>query len=150
MSDKKSTPSSTSSLTRSTTYLQEQLIPYKLSFRLKEKDFDEICLGMYLGTGHFQFYLKDQVTPVLHNTHNLVSGDRCTAPLYTQVIDWFIEKHQIYIWANPLGMGYVNAPHVKWEWFLDDSNALSLHKAGFGFRNLALHKAIEEALNIIN
>lgn len=76
-----------------------------LSLKAKEKGFDQPCLAYYTnryggGTEH--------PTPIHQHEGSGIIGDdntsfkNCkyfiaTAPLYQQIIDWFREKHDIYI-----------------------------------------------------
>lgn len=67
--------------------MKHLFVPYELAVKLKEKGFNEECLGSW--------------NPV----HGLIIDDEVftsniSAPLYQQVIDWFREKHKIFISIN--------------------------------------------------
>lgn len=59
----------------------------ELSELAKEKGFNEPCFGYYL---HEEFNIG-----LLHNTETEKNSKDCAAPLYQQIVDWFIEKYFI-------------------------------------------------------
>lgn len=69
--------------------MKEQFIPYDLALKLKELGFNEECLGWYSGLGSFSLGSEIVKRFYLHETS-------CLAPLYQQVFDWFMEKHNLH------------------------------------------------------
>ncbi len=75
--------------------MKELFVPYELALQLKEIGFDELCMRFWTKDG------KESLNPQ-HMGHmdfirNSTAGERVSAPLYDQVIQWMIDKHQIYI-----------------------------------------------------
>lgn len=77
------------------TKLHNVFVSYEAAYTLSEKNFDCECFGYYDSNGH----LKPK------SEKNLISGItkidlhalNILAPTHQQVIDWFFEKHNIYI-----------------------------------------------------
>lgn len=76
-------------------------ITHELAIALKETSFDEPCIVCYEQDEIEGFFeLRNFV-----NSSGIISGlnskrsakDSCCAPTYSQVIDWFIEKHNLEI-----------------------------------------------------
>lgn len=118
--------------------MKHLFVPYKLALKLKEKGFDEPCLAHWKWSPKFSegvlYRLKFSCTDK-SNAH------RCQAPLYQQVIDWFREKHSIFISPENrnehlIVRGWNRKTN---EHFIGDSNE----------PREANHKAIEEALKLI-
>ena len=67
---------------------------YKLSLLAKEKGFDEPCLAWYFQEDKTkQFVLSDEFGVKKKNLRD----KSIVAPLYQQLVDWFREKHNIFI-----------------------------------------------------
>ena len=78
--------------------MKEQFVTYEIALKLKELGFDEECFGRYEGT---DYYLEKWNGVKLEPTHttsqNTFSWQLASTPLWQQVIDWFREKHNIWI-----------------------------------------------------
>lgn len=78
---------------------------YDLSRLLKHKGFD-------LETVHYWFDGGTVSVPtrrgdgLLYNWNAYASHLRISAPSYTQAINWFLNRHGIWITVYPLGVGY--------------------------------------------
>lgn len=137
-------------------------VPYELALKLKEKGFDEECFGNYdcwsknesarLMIGVYPYFLGQEYAKRFDKTCIL-------APLYQQVIDWLLIKHQISIEPeiNPDLRWIIDfVPNVTKTHkgsgnftFFTDSKKLTNDYQGFSTKYEALNKAIEEALKLI-
>lgn len=77
-------------------------VPYDVAIKLKDKGFDEPCLGYYDPEGL-------RVQPDYYNRENknslfpkpeITNSPRVSAPIYTQVFDWFRKKHKLGHWID--------------------------------------------------
>ena len=75
----------------------KEFIPYEQALELKELGFDEECLGYY------SFSEKVTLKSCFNRTPIILSGKKCSIPLYSQVFRWFREKHNL-------------ESHVKKDW----------------------------------
>lgn len=75
--------------------MEELFVPYDLALKLKEKGFDLDCLGFYGDDG--KLYFDQPVSNFCDGINPLYT----VAPLFQQVIDWFREKHDIYVFVAP-------------------------------------------------
>ena len=81
--------------------MKEQFVPYDLALKIKEKGFDDPCLAGYLlnkdgitsliGCGALRFDTDGFVNPY---------SEILPAPLWQQVIDWLLKKHNIYVYIE--------------------------------------------------
>lgn len=122
-------------------------VPYNLALKLKEKGFDEPCFGMYLGTNDVVY------DTIFHKQH--ITNEKCLAPLYQQVVDWFRDKHFIYIHTSldSYREPYKLVPQIQ---KMELTRTYVEFEKYYGhFDNTtkgnyeALKKAIEEALKLI-
>lgn len=65
--------------------MKKYFLPYPLALLLKEKGFNELCLGRYTIDGELHY-------PQPWYNYEVMG---CTAPLYDQVIDWFEDNHRL-------------------------------------------------------
>ena len=86
-------------------YIQNQFCNYKIALKLKELGFNEECIS---------WYFNDKINNSIHicdilalnkyykqeDFKNTTNTEYILAPLWQQVIDWFREKHNIYITVN--------------------------------------------------
>lgn len=75
--------------------MENQFVPYELSYKLRDKGFNEECLAYYNSNGDLMpkkdKTLKSGIKQIdLHELNTL-------APLYQQIIDWFGFNHGIHI-----------------------------------------------------
>lgn len=76
--------------------MKHLFLPYNLALKLKEKGFNEPCISFYHENNKLNLFnltndYSDKFS-VIRNTSGIV-----TAPIFQQVVDWFIDKHFIYI-----------------------------------------------------
>ncbi len=86
--------------------MKEQFVSYKIALALKEKGFEEYCFSAYRNTDGEESLLS------LSKWRNGEPYDNhpewCAAPLWQQVVDWFIEKYNLSIevsFINIISMG---------------------------------------------
>ena len=77
--------------------MNKEFIPYEQALELKELGFDEECLGYY------SFSEKVTLKSCFNRTPIILSGKKCSIPLYSQVFRWFREKYNL-------------ESHVKKDW----------------------------------
>ena len=77
--------------------MEKEFIPYEQALELKELGFDEECFGYY------SFSEKITLKSCFNRTPIILSGKKCSIPLYSQVFRWFREKHNL-------------ESHVKKDW----------------------------------
>lgn len=119
--------------------MKHLFISQELALKLKEKKFNEPCLGYYgIWSTELQFPVYAGELENWNTIENL-----CSAPLYQQVIDWFREKHNISIelhWQQgSQGWSYCYGYNAG-DWFFP--------KETYKYYE-ALTKAIEEAIKLI-
>ena len=130
--------------------MKKLFVPLDIAMILKEKGFDEPCLGWYhqRTDSSSKLYIQE-----VHKKDLLYYDNSVLVPLYQQVIDWFRENHKI--WINV----YHND---QWEFeiiFLDEDektlqyqqNYFETHDPIFpaGEYYPILIEAIKEALTLI-
>jgi len=114
--------------------MKHLFVSYELTLKLKEKGFDEECLGLYYKDGSFAY--------------NPDSDVFVGAPLYQQVIDWFREKHNIYIEIK-LGIRN-NLLYIGEIYTIRDTYKSNIKLTNyFDSYYKALTEAIEETLKLI-
>ena len=77
--------------------MNKEFVPYEQALELKELGFDEECFGYY------SFSEKITLKSCFNRTPIILSGKKCSIPLYSQVFRWFREKHNL-------------ESHVKKDW----------------------------------
>ncbi len=123
--------------------VKDLFIPYELAVIAKEKGFNEPCFGSYR-----------------INSPNFFSPNKCDkngditllAPIYQQIVDWFREKHKIYITVVPFKA--IPLSGIFKRTFYDyvlycDSIAENKKEQQFNSHYEALMNAIQQAFNII-
>lgn len=114
-----------------------------LSLLAKEKGFDEPCFAFYDSDGFNYIQCSPENGMVSNKYHHNLA-----APLYQQIIDWFKEKHGLYIRLTPL----TNCWHYKIYKLKAINNPEEEIKAYSDFTDeyqQGLDKAIEEAFKLI-
>lgn len=71
--------------------MEDQFVPYELALKLKQLGFNASCLARYR-RGKFQSNTLCRL--IDYNSNPIVMGD-ISAPLWQQVFDWCIEKHNL-------------------------------------------------------
>ena len=86
--------------------MKNLFVPYELAVKLKEKGFDEPCFGHWnYNNDEINYWYDEEIQNERTNKYFLNSEEQfpkmnkngCTAPLYQQVIDWFRDKHEIFV-----------------------------------------------------
>lgn len=81
--------------------MKELFVNYEIALKLKQLKFDKPCFAYYevsdkLKDGYRLRYVEHEDTNPLHQS---IKNDNILAPIYQQVVDWFLSKHNIYITA---------------------------------------------------
>lgn len=84
--------------------MKQLFVSYKIALALKEKGFNKECFAFY-NNAESEPYIKQDFCYEM--TSVIYKGD-FQAPMYQQVVDWFREKHNIYIEINLYADGNVN------------------------------------------
>jgi hypothetical protein len=77
--------------------MEKYFLPYKLALELKELGFDEPCFGFYIETKELIPASYSQEGTVYPSNSDLLISEWVSAPLYSQVIDFFEKEHNIFI-----------------------------------------------------
>ena len=72
--------------------LKKSSVTYDVAFALRQKGFNEPCLGYYMQGHDFCYF-----SPPDYTYKDTTLTKWCIAPLWQQVIDWFMNQHGIYI-----------------------------------------------------
>jgi hypothetical protein len=146
--------------------MEKQFVTYEIALKLKEKGFDEECLGthqilsakpsyMYGKITHYDIetnkvpelciqHSKTQKNSYLENEiFNGVKWGAIATPLWQQVIDWFENNH---IWINitpPYGKDIL----FEYTIYAIKSNGVLKGKLGEGFDFKTKFEAREAAIN---
>lgn len=151
--------------------MKNLFVPYHIAKQLKEKGFNEPCLGTYLTEksireGKLYPAEKDvDVTPQYdedgYENFVIIKNSDCdgvpqymSAPMYQQILDWFEEKHRLYI-ETPMYVvdsGEYDGCYAFKSVIKDTENykeKIVFEEKEFPKRYKALNKAIEEALKLI-
>ena len=91
-------------------------VPEKESLELKTLGFDEPCLGLY------PLALKELIYKILPNQFEAKEYfGGVLAPLYSQVFDWFREKHSLYSYIEPVIVEHAASP-IKFDYVILELN----------------------------
>lgn len=128
--------------------MKNLFVPYELALKLKEKGFDEPCLGYY---GIWSTELRFPVYAGELENWNTIEN-LCSAPLYQQVQDWFREKHNL----NITPQNCIQYPLDKELRKTGYGGNIYNHKTDTNLKSYfgetyyeSLTKAIEEAIKLI-
>ncbi len=123
--------------------MKQLFVTPEIAIALKEKGFNEPCLGHYNSNNEFMFFAD-----VRNCNTNSEFGFYPTVPTHQQVTDWLREKHKIFItvdvspYPTLLSYGHIKTfTDRKGKWTNDQDSPLPYYKA--------LNKAIEESLKLI-
>jgi hypothetical protein len=98
--------------------MKDLFVPYNIAIGLKEIGFNNSCIAYFdedIYTNKMKFYLYDGKNIKNKELRNRTVIKLATAPTWDQTIQWFIEKHNLYISTNIGGS-------KTWHWditFLD-------------------------------
>lgn len=70
--------------------MEEKFVPYELALKLKKLGFNEECLGYYDCTN---LHTPELIILKMSNKDFMFG---CSAPLWQQAFDWFIEEKDLY------------------------------------------------------
>ena len=94
--------------------LKKEFLPYELCLLLRDKGFEENCLGFYVGKNKVPHLIDEKI--VLKTKFKLTSKVSLRAPLYQQVFDWFRETHNLDATIRKVdlkGRGYWNIKKIS-------------------------------------
>lgn len=120
--------------------MKHLFVSYELALKLREKGFDEECLGVFHQGGN----LKVTVQANFPRKNSELVEYMIAAPLFQQAVDWFREKHGVDI--------DISCNYEREDWFY------GYRKHGYSYNKEwkplvsyyeALTKAINEALKLI-
>ena len=143
--------------------MEKQFVTYEIALKLKELGFDEECLCTY-SNGELSRNPSNRIDakPIQKNPYtwknSKVHNSIVCAPLWQQVIDWFIDKYDIHISLEPVykpqqfqNLMYCYAISTKENFYggMDDNldNWIGLNDGGnmFHIEN-SRYKAHEQAI----
>ena len=85
--------------------MEKEFVTYEIALKLKELGFNEECFGFFTYLGELRRYTNhdgDLNTFQTVKNNQIKMGDEwCCAPLWQQVIDWFIVKYNLYLSIFP-------------------------------------------------
>lgn len=128
--------------------MKHLFIPYELAVIAKEKGFNEPCIAFYdsfLLSNEPGIFTYCTLEPKKNDVFILGKVKRvCTAPIYQQLLDWFIVKHNIH-------PGY-GSNHSGWYYEITKTNGTTIKNQFdedyYKTHYEALNKAIEEAFKL--
>ncbi len=87
--------------------MEKEFIAYEQALELKELGFDEECFGYY------SFSEKITLKSCFNRTPIILSGKKCSIPLYSQVFRWFRENYDLMFPINKddIGQYYFSIPN---------------------------------------
>lgn len=121
--------------------MKEQFVTFEIALKLKELGFNEPCIAYYVVTKDKFIYDINKVLNYYTGKGNFL-GEKCySAPLWQQVIDWFREKHNLYINIEP-------RIDKTWEYSISKLNDGLLFGSKSLYMNAGLnyHTAREQAI----
>ncbi len=116
--------------------MKHLFLPYQLALLAKQNSFNEPCGGAFKPSNKEFYYLDFHA----EFTNSNINKGHITAPLYQQIITWFMNKHLIYIIQLPSPMNVYSVYKQK-DIVVEATEICS---------GLSIDKAIEEAFNMIN
>jgi hypothetical protein len=128
--------------------MENLFVPYQTALLLKEKGFDEPCIGTFDWVDKQTVFIEevDDYSFERNSIYSAMGSSVVTAPTWDQVQSWFREKHDLHVSVRTLALGYMgchdNTPNSS-TWGTDkrwDSKPLKdYHEA----LNAAFLKALE-------
>ena len=102
--------------------MKEQFVSYEIALKLKELGFDECCLAVYF-KDKFQLIKGFNINNVdLHVANEM---DAILAPLWSQVIDWFLINYNIWIIVDTSLIKFYKDDELqppKFQFIIEDLN----------------------------
>lgn len=134
--------------------MKTQFVTYEIALKLKELGFDESCLACFTsrlsGKDFTEFWFSDQIwgnsdfhpdVRICKNT-DFTNEKSCTAPLWQQVIDWFIDNYNYNIEIRR------NWPKLKYFYTIDHPLLREVSTSIYS-RKEAREQAILKAIELI-
>jgi hypothetical protein len=121
--------------------MKHLFVPYKIALELKEKGFNEPC---FLSYEEDQELCERSIRSYNHYYTEDEDKFHCSAPLYQQVIDWLEFNHHSDCYTIPV-LSKQPKQYESYLLFRGKTTSFGL----FNSPQLALNKAIEEALKLI-
>jgi hypothetical protein len=124
--------------------MENQFITYEIAKQLKDLGFDEPCLACYTAAETIQYPIGVSYD-CQERTYYLSGG--ILAPLYQQVVDWFIEKHNLHIQVT----SWIERGKIVWYYSTTETGKASLFNCVHVYEksNLALEAGILKAIESI-
>ncbi len=128
--------------------MKHLFVPLDMAVILKEKGFDEPCFK-YFNERHPHRYTTDNEITTNSELARTITHAYITIPLYTQVIDWLRDKHNLNVWVteNPYTQGNSSG---MFEWHIQPRlkrNQSPPHPKGLGSGcGLEYYEAIKEGI----
>jgi len=120
--------------------MREQFVGYEISLALKELGFNEKCFGYYSDCelrGSNIWYRKIGGFHVAKN--NEITSDEhviIIAPLYQQVLDWFMKEHNMFINIFQWGVKYYLNDELQTPRFLFDMETYGGYTDDFIYQSI--------------
>lgn len=143
--------------------MKELFLPYNLSLALKEIGFDEPCISFYYWYDKKEWRLNQEVMPHSFWQNSWFTKEvwaasmykqkdkdfigNVAAPLYDQVIEWFIEKHNTFINISP-SIHHIDGEIDGFFMTLCGSNHYDNNDT-YAERHEALNAGIQKAIELI-
>ena len=139
--------------------MQEQFVNYEIALALKELGFNEQCLACYtphLGKGIFELIGKGFSNEGSAFNERFVKAhavNGCSAPLYQQVIDWFIKEHDLTISIFKWSVKYYLNDELQTPRFLFDIDTYGDYSDDWVYQSInddlkyeSYHEAMEQSI----
>lgn len=123
--------------------LEKLFVPSGIALMAKEKGFDEECISFY-SNGVLNMSRIESFDWCIVNSEMEKQGlNYVSAPLYQQLIDWFEEKHKIFIEVRKLNDN-------KWCYQVHGPlNGDMIHVPGIEIKYEAYNEVFKEAFKLI-
>lgn len=109
--------------------MKNQFVTKEIALKLQELGFEEECMAEYLDKG--------ELSDIVGDGGFYISPYHILAPLWQQAIDWFREKHSVFVGVESYGLGGYCAK-------VDSSDYNSYFDDYYIAREYAIQKAIQK------
>ena len=129
--------------------MEEQFVTYEIALKLKELGFDEKCFAIYdaYQDNRLVYLCEDGRNHSGTIKTNASMDFSCLAPLWQQVIDWFIEEHNIFIEITYEGGLHKDTSLYSFQLWSNQTSNKSDKMSYCEAREQAILKAIELCKN---
>ena len=128
------------------TELHSLFVPYEIAKQLQSKGFKEKCLGWYCNDMNILYANLYNGSPIVNNKPPKPKQLDCYAPIHEQVINWFMNEHDLLISAYPTNSS--KYMFGDWDCEIESVKGREFH-SGSSNRCSAINLAITEALKLI-